>query len=1206
MDFRKLMECYHLSEADNNQNVYNRLASMMKKQNITPVIGAGLSCWAYPLWGALLRKEADSHGIKDEIESLLSHNKYEESASRLEEEITHNGFTRLLEYTFDESKIEENVSKMPAYLKKIPRLFHGPVVTTNFDRVIEYLYRLEGQNVPDVVNPSDDFQSDKIKRALHENSQLIVKMHGDMKDSKHLVLTREAYDHTYGEKEDDPDLTKPMPRFLKTILQRNPLLFLGCSLQADRTCSVIKKCAENIQQFAFLELPEDTINEKDEWHPILKEGVNQEGRLKEGLKKRIRSVTGEMNIQPIWYPHGKHDEALDAFFSQLLEDTASKAEQHAVSEDDSDYVPLHLLLGREEQVSEIVCALAGTDSCCVWVEGPAGIGKTETCKAVYHRMKSSYPGRCWMPYVKITGADTLPAFWDAVARAAGLDMIENVPSEDYPEYLINRLKNMAVFPRGKEGIRILYLDNWEDIWYGVERDEAERTVLLRWMRELNRAGFRLLISTREMAPSNLNNREFHLQPLDETALGKEEIDETAFNELDSVKLFCSILGREIAPREKEDFRRLICQLEGHPLAIVLTATQARREIEIKDVLARWDQAKQDPAAAGKTHESLEIALRVSWNSVSENQEAVFIWGLLYYSVKDIPAAVFERLRGEVEEERWREGVSALIDANLLNVSRDREKVSMLLPLKKQYIKFVPEDDPMHRRCLIMWAECINHLLETAGDLKSEERPSLHPIVIEILPQIYHIIVLIISRPGEDKAVENLNRMVKRGRNYFRNYLQSTEILERLITFYASYKNTRESILPMLNKIYGDLLRRQGELEEAEKRYSEAERLYKKKQDDLGLANTLKSRGDLLRRQGELEKAEEKYREAEELYRKERAALGLANTLKSQGDLLRRQGKLEEAGKKYREAEELYKREQANLGIANTLKSQGDLLRRQGKLEEVEKKYKEAETLYKKVQDNLGLANMLKSQGDLLMRQWKLGEAEKKYEKSEELYRKLKANLGLANTFRSQGEYLKRRGKLEEAEEKYEGAEELYKKIGANLGLANTFLCRGDLLSLRGNLGEAKDKYEETEKLYKKEQDNLGLANTFLAEGDLLRRQGKLEEAEKKYGEAERLYKKVQDNLGLTNTLQSRGDLLLRREQLEEAEKKYEEAEGLYKKQQDLEGYLLVLFKLRKCYKETGNPRISQMESLVQNKIDEIPYKEIEWYIHLKMGMDFEY
>ena len=82
--------------------------------------------------------------------------------------------------------------------------------------------------------------------------------------------------------------------------------------------------------------------------------------------------------------------------------------------------------------------------------------------------------------------------------------------------------------------------------------------------------------------------------------------------------------------------------------------------------------------------------------------------------------------------------------------------------------------------------------------------------------------------------------------------------------------------------------------------------------------------------------------------------------------------------------------------------------------------------------------------------------------------------------------------------------------------------------------------------------------------------------------------------------------MLRREQLEEAEKKYEEAEGLYKKQQDLEGYLLVLFKLRKCYKETGNPRISQMESLVQNKIDEIPYKEIEWYIHLKMDMDFEY
>ena len=49
MEFQELMDCYYLSEEDNNRVVYKKLLEMMKKQNVIPVIGAGLSCWAYPL-----------------------------------------------------------------------------------------------------------------------------------------------------------------------------------------------------------------------------------------------------------------------------------------------------------------------------------------------------------------------------------------------------------------------------------------------------------------------------------------------------------------------------------------------------------------------------------------------------------------------------------------------------------------------------------------------------------------------------------------------------------------------------------------------------------------------------------------------------------------------------------------------------------------------------------------------------------------------------------------------------------------------------------------------------------------------------------------------------------------------------------------------------------------------------------------------------
>ena len=1149
MEFQELMDCYYLSEEDNNRVVYKKLLEMMKKQNVIPVIGAGLSCWAYPLWRTLLRKQAEIYGIQEEVDKLLSENKYEEAASALEQEVTENGFLNNLEEIFSEEKLEENKSKMPEYLRKILALFHGPVVTTNFDRMIENLYHLEGMIPPDTVNPANAFEKGKIRKIHQEKTQMLVKMHGDIMDSDHMVFTKEKYDETYGENPQDPDLSLPMPRFLKQLLENNHLLFLGCSLEADRTCSVIKKCSENIRQFALLELPADTENAKDRYKPILKEGENQNGRRKESLRKRIGYVTGEMNVLPIWYPHGMHTEALEAFFSQLYKDIVSGGD--LPPENSGSYFPLHQLFGREEQVREITEALSGTENRCVWVEGAPGIGKTETCKAVYHNIKKQYEDQVWMPFLDLTGVSALPGLWDTVANALGVKLPENTAEEAYPEYLLSQLKGMREHQRN-DLIQILYFDNWEDLWYGVKKNSDEKKILLGWMKKLEIAEIRILVSTRTVVQSLLSAGDIaiRLHPLDEDRLKQDWDSEEDYEQLDSVKLFCSVLGREVVPEEREAFHELIYQLEGHPLAIVLTATQAKRQIHIKDMLGCWEQAKQESAVSGEKHESLKIALRVSWNSVKENREAVLIWGLLYYSVKDIPAAVFDRLRREIDEDKWREGLGVLIDANLVNITNDRSRITMLLPLKRQYKEFVPETESLSRECLERWAECIIGLLDTAKNRVSEDRLTAHYLVLDLLPQILYIIERIIALKELGDLKHLLNRIIMTGANYFRNHLYRTDVVRDILIFYNQCE-TEDDILPVLYKTYGDLLRRLGKLEEAGRQYEEAEELFRKEKDDLGLANTLNSRGNLLRRLGKLEEAEKQYEEAEELHRKEKNDLGLANTLKSRGDFLRRQGKLEEAEKQYEEAEELYRKEKADLGLANTLKSRGDLLSRLGKLEEVEKQYEEAEELYRKEKDDLGLANTLKSRGDFLSRLGKLKEAEKQYEEAEELYWKEKADLGLANTLRSRGDLLSRLGKLEEAEKQYEEAEELHRKEKDALGLANTLRSRGDLLSCLGKLKEAEKQYEEAEERYREEKDDLGLANTLKSRGDFLSRLGKLEEAEKQYEEAEELFRKEKNDLELANTLKSRGDLLSRLGKLEEAEKQYEEAGELYRKERRL-------------------------------------------------------
>ena len=1149
MEFQELMDCYYLSEEDNNRVVYKKLLEMMKKQNVIPVIGAGLSCWAYPLWRTLLRKQAEIYGILEEVDKLLSENKYEEAASALEQEVTENGFLNNLEEIFSEEKLEENKSKMPEYLRKLLALFHGPVVTTNFDRMIEYLYRLEGLTPPDTVNPSDDFQTDKIQRMLQERSHMLVKMHGDIKDSHNMVFTEGKYDEKYGKDPQDPDLSLPMPRFLKQLLENNHLLFLGCSLEADRTCSVIKKCSENIRQFALLELPADTENAKDRCKPILKEGENQNGRRKESLRKRIGYVTGEMNVLPIWYPHGMHTEALEPFFSQLYKDIVSGGD--LPPENSGSYFPLHQLFGREEQVREITEALSGTENRCVWVEGAPGIGKTETCKAVYRNVKDRYGDQVWMPFLDLTGVSALPGLWDTVANALGVKLPENTAEEAYPEYLLSQLKGMREHLRN-DLIQILYFDNWEDLWYGVKKNSDEKKILLGWMKKLEIAGIRILVSTRTVVQSLLSAGDIaiRLHPLDEDRLKQDWDSEEDFEQLDSVKLFCSVLGREVVPGEREAFHELIYQLEGHPLAIVLTATQAKRQIHIKDMLGCWEKAKQESAVSGEKHESLKIALRVSWNSVKENREAVLIWGLLYYSVKDIPAAVFDRLRREIDEDKWQEGLGVLIDANLVTITSDRNRITMLLPLKKQYKEFVPETESLSRECLERWGNSIIELLDTAENRASEDRLRAHRLVLDILPQIIYIIGKIIFQKAPERLKVLLNSIIKSGANYFRNYLYSADVLKYILDFYTQCENKEGDILSILYRTYGDLLRRLGKLEEAEEQYTEAEDLYRKEKDDLGLANTLRSRGELLSRLGKLEKAEKQCVEAEELYRKKKIDLGLANTLLVRGELLSRLGKLDDAQKQYAEAEELYRKEKVDLGVANTLLLRGELLSRLGKLDEAEKQYTKAEELYRKEEDDLGFANTLLFRGELLSRFGKLDEAWKQYIEAEELYKKEKDDLGLANTLLFCGELLCRVGKLDEAENRYTEAEELYRKEKDDLGLADTLLSQGNLMRHLGKAEEAEGCYRRARGLFEKEGANLGLANMLLSCGNLLSRLGKVQEAEENYSDAERLFEKEKDDLGLANTLLSRGDLLSRIGKVEKAKEKYARAERLFEKESD--------------------------------------------------------
>ena len=72
---------------------------------------------------------------------------------------------------------------------------------------------------------------------------------------------------------------------------------------------------------------------------------------------------------------------------------------------------------------------------------------------------------------------------------------------------------------------------------------------------------------------------------------------------------------------------------------------------------------------------------------------------------------------------------------------------------------------------------------------------------------------------------------------------------------------------------------------------------------------LQSRGNLLSRTGKQEEALQAYDEAERLYRKENVDLGLANVLSSKGDLLMNSKNVSDAKICYEKALDLYRDEQ---------------------------------------------------------------------------------------------------------------------------------------------------------------------------------------------------------------------------------------------------------------------------------------------------------
>lgn len=305
-DINRLFAC-----CPGNEKNFNYLISLLQKHVVVPFVGAGFSAnFGYPGWTGFLKSQAERFHLPD-INRKLEEKKFEEAASILQDKLG----VHMMEYVMLQ-EFGDHIYKNTPYnpdLEILPRLFRNLLLTTNYDEVLEMLYAKVNGEMLRVLTPQNMRDKDLAERQIARGDAVLIKLHGDVR-GRNFILTEEEYDSNYGAK--PSDMNRPLPCFLRQILLSRIILFLGCSLEEDRTLDVIKQVrTEGSLSFALLPLPESTKNEVDPWKPILFHEENGINVMDTAFQER-RDMLDCSSIIPIWYPFGEH-EALSLFLREV-------------------------------------------------------------------------------------------------------------------------------------------------------------------------------------------------------------------------------------------------------------------------------------------------------------------------------------------------------------------------------------------------------------------------------------------------------------------------------------------------------------------------------------------------------------------------------------------------------------------------------------------------------------------------------------------------------------------------------------------------------------------------------------------------------------------------------------------------------------------------------------------------------------------------
>lgn len=257
---------------------------------IVPFVGAGMSVeFGFPSWSKFLTDAAPLHPMPEEVLSRIAAGDPVGAATILYQESPER-FQRLVVSYFGREVGPDEARGRPVGL--LPMIASGPVITTNFDTVLEAAFGASGSPFVRVVTGQEP---DHVIRAMHRNERVLIKLHGNATDRSARVFTGLEYDKQYGD--------EGISKLARIMFTNRPLLFLGSSLDEDRTLDVLRAL--------HAELP----------------GLGHYGVLAVPVgvaaATRRRRQLDRLGVSPLWFPPGEFGR-IHELLQELLQEASTR------------------------------------------------------------------------------------------------------------------------------------------------------------------------------------------------------------------------------------------------------------------------------------------------------------------------------------------------------------------------------------------------------------------------------------------------------------------------------------------------------------------------------------------------------------------------------------------------------------------------------------------------------------------------------------------------------------------------------------------------------------------------------------------------------------------------------------------------------------------------------------------------------------------